>query len=93
MIQNIYRIQAYSSIIFGYFCIGFIDFMLKGKKLQKIQKILELENIICFRKTLVLCIIFNKFENKDQKILKEEESIKIVKMIELKIYNYFKNNS
>ena len=30
-ITNIYRIQAYDSIMCGYFCIGFIDFMLKGK--------------------------------------------------------------
>ena len=30
---NIYRIQAYDSIMCGYFCIGFIDFMLKGKRL------------------------------------------------------------
>ena len=28
---NILRIQAYDSIICGYFCIGFIDFMLAGK--------------------------------------------------------------
>ena len=33
IITNIYGIQAYDSIIFGYFCIGFIDFMLKGKSL------------------------------------------------------------
>ena len=30
---NIFRIQAYDSIMCGYFCIGFIDFMLTGKKL------------------------------------------------------------
>ena len=30
---NIYRIQAYESIIWGYFYIGFIDSMLKGKVL------------------------------------------------------------
>ena len=30
---NIFRIQAYSSIICGYFCIGFIDFMFSGKTL------------------------------------------------------------
>ena len=30
---NIYRVQAYDSIMCGYFCIGFIDFMLKGKSL------------------------------------------------------------
>ena len=28
---NIYRIQAYDSIMCGFFCIGFIDFMLKGR--------------------------------------------------------------
>ena len=28
-----YRIQAYDSIMCRYFCIGFIDFMLKGKSL------------------------------------------------------------
>ena len=33
IITNIYRIQAYNSIMWGYFCIGFIDFMLKGKSL------------------------------------------------------------
>ena len=30
---NIYRIQAYNSITFGYVCIGFIDFILKDKSL------------------------------------------------------------
>ena len=34
IITNIYRIQAYDSIMCGYFYIGFIDFMLKGKSLQ-----------------------------------------------------------
>ena len=32
IITNIYRIQTYNSIMCGYFYIGFIDFMLKGKK-------------------------------------------------------------
>ena len=30
---NTYRIQAYELIMCGYFDIGFIDFMLKGKRL------------------------------------------------------------
>ena len=30
---NIFRVQANDSVMFGYFCIGFIDFMLAGKKL------------------------------------------------------------
>ena len=29
----IFRIQAYDSIMCGYLCIGFIDFVLAGKKL------------------------------------------------------------
>ena len=33
IITNIYRIQAYDSIMWGYFRIGFIDFMLEGKSL------------------------------------------------------------
>ena len=33
IITNIFRIQAYDLIMFGYLCIGFIDFMLAGKPL------------------------------------------------------------
>ena len=32
---NIFRIQAYVSVICGYFCIGFIDFMFKEKTLTE----------------------------------------------------------
>ena len=32
---NIFRIQAYDSIMCGYFCIGFINLMLKGKILTE----------------------------------------------------------
>ena len=33
VVTNIYRIQAYDLIMCGYVCMGFIDFMLKGKSL------------------------------------------------------------
>ena len=33
IITNIYRIKAYDSIMCGYFCIGFINFMFNGKSL------------------------------------------------------------
>ena len=33
IIANIFRVQANNSIMCGHFCIGFIDFMLAGKKL------------------------------------------------------------
>ena len=32
---NIFRIQTYDSIMCGYFCIRFVDFMFKGKKLTE----------------------------------------------------------
>ena len=32
IITNIFRVQANNSVMCGYFCIGFIDFMLAGKK-------------------------------------------------------------
>ena len=31
--KNLFRIQVYGSVICGYCCIGFIDFMFKGIKL------------------------------------------------------------
>ena len=39
--KNIYRIQAYDSIMCRYFCIGFIDFMLKGKGLLHYTNLLS----------------------------------------------------
>ena len=51
---NTFRIQAYDSIICGYFCIGLINFMLKGKSL------LEYTNLFSA----------NEYEMKDIIILK-----------------------
>ena len=36
---NIFRIEAYNSIIRGYLCIGFIDFMLAGKTLTELTNV------------------------------------------------------
>ena len=54
----------------------------KYRKFEK-PKILYL-----LEKTLVLSLIFNKCQNKDEKLFKEEESIEI-----MKIHNYLKNMS
>ena len=51
---NIYSVQAYDSIMCQYFCIGFIDFMIKGKSL------LEYTNLFSS----------NKYEKNDKKMLK-----------------------
>ena len=44
IIANIFRIQAYDSILCGYFCIGFINFMFKGKSLTDYTNIFSPNN-------------------------------------------------
>ena len=39
-----FRLQAYDSVICGYFCIGFINLMLKGKSLTDFTNILSPNN-------------------------------------------------
>ena len=41
---NIFIIQAYDSIMCGYFCIGFIDFMLAGKTLTEYTNLFSPNN-------------------------------------------------
>ena len=41
---NIFRIQAYDSVIRGYFYIGFIDFMLKRKTLTEFTNLFSPNN-------------------------------------------------
>ena len=41
IITNIYRVQACDSIMCGYFCIGLINFMLKGKSLLEYTDLLS----------------------------------------------------
>ena len=41
----IFRIQAYDSVMCGFFCTGFIDFMLKGKILTDFTTIFSLNNL------------------------------------------------
>ena len=43
---NIFRIQAYDSIMCGYFCIGFIDFMLAGKTLTEFTNLFSPNNFL-----------------------------------------------
>ena len=44
IITNIYRIQNYNSIMCGYFCIGFINYIFKGKSLTDYTNIFSLSN-------------------------------------------------
>ena len=45
IIVNIFRIQAYDSIMSGYFCIGFIDFMFKGNSLTDFNNLFSPNNL------------------------------------------------
>ena len=45
VITNIFRIQPYDSIMCGYFCRGFIDFMLKGKTLIDFANLFSPNNL------------------------------------------------
>ena len=42
--SNIFRVPANNSIMFGYFCIGFIDFMLAGKTLVNFTSMFSLHD-------------------------------------------------
>ena len=41
---KIFRIQAYDSVMCGYFCIEFIDFMFKGKTLTEYTNLFSPNN-------------------------------------------------
>ena len=43
---NIFRMQAYDSIMCGYFCIGFIDFMFAGKTLTDFTNLFPPNNLM-----------------------------------------------
>ena len=42
--KNIFEIKAYDAIMYGYFCIEFIAFMLKGKSLTDFNNSFSLNN-------------------------------------------------
>ena len=41
---NIFRVQAYDPVMCGYFCIGFINFMLKGKTWTEFRNLFSPNN-------------------------------------------------
>ena len=58
-ITNIYRIQAYNSIKCEYFCIEFIDFMLKSKSLLEYTKLFSPNDYIKNDKTILKYFQYN----------------------------------
>ena len=50
IVTNIFRIQAYDSVMCGYFCIGFINFMFKGNSLTDFTNLFSQNN---FKKMMI----------------------------------------
>ena len=50
IIANIFRIQAHDSVMCGYFCTGFIGFMLKGNNLTDFTNLFSPNN---FKKMMI----------------------------------------
>ena len=46
VVANIFRIQAYDSVMCGYFCMGFIGIMLKGMTLTDFTNLFSLNNFV-----------------------------------------------
>ena len=44
VVTNIFRIQTYDSVMCGYFCIGFIDFMIAGKTLTYLTNLFSIND-------------------------------------------------
>ena len=59
VIVNIFRIQAYDSIMCGYFCIGFINFMFEGRSLTEYTNLFSPNN---FRKNDKIILSYFKDE-------------------------------
>ena len=57
IIANIFRIQAYDSVMSRYFCIGFIDFMLKGNNLTDFTNLFSPNN---FKKNNDIILNYSK---------------------------------
>ena len=56
---NIFRTQANNSAICGYFCIGFVDFMLKNKTLTDFTNLFSPNNEKKFKKIITLSYFKN----------------------------------
>ena len=89
-ITNIYRIQASDSIMCRYFCIGFIDFMLKGKSLLEYTNLFspndyERNDKIIFSITKKMKILYCVICGKYRKLEKPKTSYLLEKTLVLSI--------
>ena len=72
IISNTYRIQNYDSIMCGYFCIGFIDYMFKAKSLTNYTNLFSPNN---FKKNDDIILKWLKSNPLNVIILKDQISL------------------
>ena len=58
---NIFRIQSYESMMCGYFCIGFINFVLEGKSLTECTNLFSPNNFIKNDDIILSCFMSNTY--------------------------------
>ena len=82
---NIFRVQATNSVMCGYFCIGFIDVMLGGKKLTDFTSIFSPYD---FKKNddIILCYFKDGAINKTN--LTDQTKIRLNKISDIENYFY-----
>ena len=72
-ISNIFRIQAYDSVMCGYFWISFLDFMVKGNSLKVVSATFLL---VCF-----LCLEENTFEIRKENFYFTSKALFVLEII------------
>ena len=78
--MNIFRIQAYDSIMCGYFCIRFIDFMLAGKKLTDYTNLFSPYN---FKKNDNIILSYFNMNEINKLNLSEQTKFRLSQIIEI----------
>ena len=82
--RNIFRIQAYDSVMCGYVCIGFIDFMLEGKTLTEFTDLFSLYD---FKKNSNIILVISKKNEINNTNLTEKTKFQLSEIIGVE--NYF----
>ena len=82
--ENIFRVQANNSVMCGYFCIGFIDLMLAGRKVTDFTNIFSPYD---FKKNDDIILSYLKMNEIDKAKLTDQTKFRQEKITE--IQNYF----
>ena len=78
--MNIFRMQAYDSIMCGYFCIRFIDFMLAGKKVTDYTNLFSPYN---FKKNDNIILSYFNMNEINKLNLSEQTKFRLSQIIEI----------